>query len=113
MYKLNKMCGIIMDKEKNKHFSEKKNIQNVKNKILDERSSSNGLFFLLNKTNKILNDYSEYNKCKKKIRKKEFKEMIKNTKKKYWDKFNLDKLTFHFSKNHNKDEYSNNDNTYI
>lgn len=91
IYKLNKMCGIILNNEKNKNFSEKKIInKNIKNKILEK--SSEGLFSLLSETNKILNDYSEYKKCQNNIRKKGFREMIKNIKRKYWDKFHIHNL---------------------
>ena len=107
IYKLNKMCGIIMSKEKNKNFSERKNEKNIKNKILE--SSSKGINFLLDKTNRILKEYSEYKQCQNKIKKKGFEEMIKNTKKKYWDKFNINKLIMPFSKNENKEEESSTD----
>ena len=107
IYKLNKMCGFIMNKENNKNFSEKKNNKNLKNKILE--NSSTGLSFLLNKTNKILNDYMEYEKCQNNIKKKGFKEMIKNTKKNYWDKFRVEKLYKRKMKNLNEEEESNND----
>lgn len=99
IYKLNKMCGFLMNKEKNKIFSERKNHKNIKNKIFDR--SSNGLIFLLDKTNKILNEYSEYKDCKNKIIKQKYKEMIKNIKKDFWDKFHVEKL---INKNYNQDD---------
>ena len=66
IYKLNKMCGIIMNKE-NKNISEGKNRKNIKNKILD--NSSKGLISLLDKTNRILNNYSEYKEYQIKFKK--------------------------------------------
>ena len=86
IYKLNKMCGVILNEEKIKSFSEKK----TKYKSSKKKSigiSSKGLSLLLNHSNRILNDYEEYKKYKDNAQKKGFKEMIKNTKRKYWDKF--------------------------
>ena len=109
IYKLNKICGIVMNKEKSNVFSERKKHNDLKNKLLE--NSSNEISFLLNKTNKILKDYNEYRECQNKIRKKGYKEMIKNTKKKYWEKFNVEKLFNIKAKNEN--EESNMDDNYI
>ena len=113
IYKLNKMCGVILNEEKIKSFSEKK----TKYKSSKKKSigiSSKGLSLLLNHSNRILNDYEEYKKYKDNAQKKGFKEMIKNTKRKYWDKFNIEKL-FNKKKEFNDssiDEYNiNNTNT--
>ena len=90
IYKLNKICGKIINNEKNKTFLERKIDKKIKNKHYE--NSSNGLISYLEKTNKILNNYSQYREKQNHIRKKGFKEMIKNTKKKYWDKFHINNL---------------------
>ena len=90
IYKLNKICGKIINNEKNKTFLERKMDKKIKNNHYE--NSSNGLISYLEKTNKILNNYSQYREKQNNIRKKGFKEMIKNTKKKYWDKFHINNL---------------------
>ena len=90
IYKLNKICGKIINNEKNKTFLERKMDKKIKNNHYE--NSSNGLISYLEKTNKILNNYSQYREKQNHIRKKGFKEMIKNTKKKYWDKFHINNL---------------------
>ena len=97
IYKLNKMCGKFFEQEKkenynnnlNKKESEKRvNHINLKNK--DKTSVL--LQYLLNQSNSILNDYSIYVKDQNKKKKIGFKEMIKNTKRNFWDKFKIDNL---------------------
>jgi hypothetical protein len=91
IYKLNKMCGILLSEEKNKTFSKNKLISKYK-KNKSFGFSSNGLSSLLKKSNKILNDYTEYKKNQDKALKKGFKDKLKDTKRKYWDKFNIKQL---------------------
>ena len=97
IFKLNQICGKIMNKTKNKSFSEKKLIKNVKYKTIEKSKSSNILFPLLNKTNKILNSYSEYQELQTQRKKNMYKQILKNIKKKYWDKLHLGKMSLEIS----------------
>ena len=90
--KLNKICGIVLNKEKNNNNILLNNNQNIKNKILEKSKNSKELFSLLNNTNKILKSYVHFEDFKKNFKKKEVKEMLKITKKKYWDKFHVNNL---------------------
>jgi ElaB/YqjD/DUF883 family membrane-anchored ribosome-binding protein len=85
------MCGILLSEEKNKTFSKNKLISKYK-KNKSFGFSSNGLSSLLKKSNKILNDYTEYKKNQDKAIKKGFKDKLKDTKRKYWDKINIKQL---------------------
>ena len=101
IFKLNQICGKIMNKTKNKSFSDKKTIKNVKNKIIEKSKSSNILIPLLNKTNKILNSYSEYQEQETQRRKNRYKQLLKNIKKKYWNKLQFGKMSLEISNEFN------------
>jgi len=96
IFKLNQVCG-LMNKTKNKSFSEKKTIKNVKYKTIEKSKSSNILIPLLNKTNKILNNYSEYQELQTQRRKNMYKQILKNIKKKYWSNLHLGKMSLEIS----------------
>lgn len=104
IYKLNKICGKIMNNENNKSFLEMKKGKKNKNKLYD--NSSKELFSYLEKTSKILNDYSQFREKQNIIRTKGFKEIMNNTKKKYWDKFHIDGLFNTKPKHEKKSESS-------
>lgn len=90
--KLNKICGIVLNKEKKNNVSEDSNKKTIKNEILKKSKNSNELFSLLNNTNKILGSYAHFEDLKKKLKKNEFKEMLKITEKKFWDRFHINNL---------------------
>ena len=93
IFKLNQICGRIMNKEKSKSFSEKKSIKNAKYKTIEKSNSFKILVPLLNKTNKILNNYSEYQELQTQRKKNINKKILKNIKKKYWNKLHLGKMS--------------------
>ena len=59
---------------------------------------------MLNKTNKILKNYSEYKECHDKQINKRYKEILKNKKKNYWDKCHIEKLIDTGNKNDNESD---------
>ncbi len=93
IFKLNQICGRLLNKTKSKSFSETKPIKNAKYKTIEKSNSFNILVPLLDKTNKILNSYSEYQELQTQRKKNINKKILKNIKKKYWNKLHLGKMS--------------------
>ena len=96
IYKLNKICQIIFH-EKEGEANEQKIIEDKKfnkEKMIREKGNNNMICVnkIINKSNGIFSGYNLRQETYAIKRKKLFKEEIKKMKKKYWDKYGVDKF---------------------
>lgn len=96
MYKLNKICQLIFHRKENddKNFNLKYYELNKDKKIDRQKGSQSieDLQTIIKKSNSILDDYNILKKNHCFWRKHAFKEDVMKIKKKYWDKYNVDRF---------------------
>ena len=95
IYKLNKICQIIFHKEEDEK-KEAKIIQDKKSnkeKLLREKGNNNMQYVneLMNRSSGIINDYILKEKASDLKKRKIYAEEVKKIKKKYWDKYGVNK----------------------
>ena len=96
IYKLNKICQIIFHKEEDEK-KEAKIIQDKKfnkEKLMREKGNNNMQYVneLINKSSGIINDYILKQKASDLKKRKIYAEEVKKIKKKYWDKYGVNKF---------------------
>ena len=96
IYKLNKICQIIFHKKEDE-IKEAKLIEDRKfnkEKIIRQKSNNYMRYVnsIINQSNKIISDYTLRQESNNLKRKKMYMEETKRIKKKYWDKYGVNKL---------------------
>ena len=96
MYKLNKICKVLLDKKENEFRENKKKEENNynKDKTINQKSKENleSLARIMKKTNGILDVYLHKIVVNEKMRKEDYEYVTSKFKQKYWDKYDVDRF---------------------
>ena len=117
IYKINQICGNILEEEQEKKINEEMNIEKKEIKEKEIKDDINNNIDLVNqlmkKSHKVIFGYEGYKKNLLNKKKEDTKEVMDSIRMKYWNKFNVNKLNYKNRKEWLKycNNYYSNDNS--